>query len=390
MALRSTHTGLQGKLYEINWLLLALIFLVGCVGVAMIYSATGGQWNFGAKQHFSRLVLGMVFMLIIALIDIRVWFSLAYPAYIGAIILLLGVEFFGVSVNGSQRWLDLGITRVQPSELMKMALVLALARFYHDLPYWRVSKPVGIGGAVLIIFLPVGLVLRQPDLGTALLLAATGVTIIFLAGINWRIIITSVIATIISVPLALKYALKDYQKARVLTFLDPERDPTGASYHIIQSKIALGSGGVSGKGFMEGTQASLKYVPENRTDFIFTVIGEEFGLMGGAWYNVALCSHHWTVFLAGKSVPSRVLPFTDIRIDDHIRTLCIYQYGDGYGACACGWCAAPADFLWRDGYAGRSGRFRFDVLGPFAQRYRTSAWIGTIIIIASLFAVCHA
>lgn len=281
MALRSTHTGLQGKLYEINWLLLALIFLVGCVGVAMIYSATGGQWNFGAKQHFSRLVLGMVFMLIIALIDIRVWFSLAYPAYIGAIILLLGVEFFGVSVNGSQRWLDLGITRVQPSELMKMALVLALARFYHDLPYWRVSKPVGIGGAVLIIFLPVGLVLRQPDLGTALLLAATGVTIIFLAGINWRIIITSVIATIISVPLALKYALKDYQKARVLTFLDPERDPTGASYHIIQSKIALGSGGVSGKGFMEGTQASLKYVPENRTDFIFTVIGEEFGLMGG-------------------------------------------------------------------------------------------------------------
>ncbi|MBL4766201.1 MAG: rod shape-determining protein RodA [Rhodobacteraceae bacterium] len=281
MALRSTHTGLQGKLYEINWLLLVLIFLVGCVGVAMIYSATGGQWNLGAKQHVSRLILGMAFMLVIALIDIRVWFSLAYPAYVGAVLLLLGVEFFGVSVNGSQRWLDLGITRVQPSELMKMALVLALARFYHDLPYWRVSKPVGIGGAVLIIFLPVGLVLHQPDLGTALLLAATGVTIIFLAGINWRIIITSLIATIIAVPLAFKYALKDYQKARVLTFLDPERDPTGASYHIIQSKIALGSGGVNGKGFMEGTQASLKYVPENRTDFIFTVIGEEFGLMGG-------------------------------------------------------------------------------------------------------------
>ena len=186
-----------------------------------------------------------------------------------------------MSVNGSQRWLDVLVVRIQPSEFMKMAIVLALARFYHDLPAWRVSKPVGIVGGVVIIALPVMLILRQPDLGTSLLLAATGVTLIFLAGINWRIISTAVVATIIAVPIAFMYGLKDYQRARILTFFDPERDPTGASYHIIQSKIALGSGGVNGKGFMEGTQASLKYVPENRTDFIFTVIGEEFGLMGG-------------------------------------------------------------------------------------------------------------
>ncbi len=280
MAFSNTNHFKQ-KLYDLNWVLPVLIFLLGCVGVAMIYSATGGQWNLGAQQHLTRLMLGTGMMFMIAVINIRVWFSLAYLAYAIALILLIAVEFFGVSVNGSQRWLDLGFLRGQPSELMKMAIVLALARYYHDLPAWQVSKPMGIVGAVILIFLPAGLVLRQPDLGTSLLLVATGVALIFLAGVRWRIIVTAFVAAIISIPLIFLFGLKEYQRARVLTFLDPERDPTGASYHIIQSKIALGSGGVSGKGFMEGTQASLKYVPENRTDFIFTVIGEEFGLMGG-------------------------------------------------------------------------------------------------------------
>ena len=247
MGLDNTNT-IRGKLYELNWLLLVLILLVGCVGVAMIYSATGGQWGLGARQHFTRLLFGMGVMLVIALVDIRVWFSLAYPAYFIALVLLVAVEYFGVSVNGSQRWLDLGITRVQPSELMKTAIVLALARFYHDLPARRVSKFSGIISVVILIFLPVALVLRQPDLGTSMLIVATGVTLIFLAGIKWRIILTAVTATILSIPLVLKYGLKDYQRDRVMTFLDPERDPMGASYHIIQSKIALGSGGVSGKG----------------------------------------------------------------------------------------------------------------------------------------------
>lgn len=270
-----------GKLSEINWLLPVLILLVGCIGVATIYSATGGDWNLGARQHLVRLMVGFIFMLVIAMTDIRLWFAMAYPGFIFALILLIGVEFSGVFVNGSQRWLDLGIARVQPSELMKLAAVLALARFYHDLPSWRVSKPVGILAALIIIFVPVMLILRQPDLGTSIMLVAMGVLLIFLAGINWRVIISAVSMAVIAIPLFFIFGLKDYQRARILTFLDPERDPTGASYHIIQSKIALGSGGVSGKGFMQGTQASLKYVPENRTDFIFTVIGEEFGLIGG-------------------------------------------------------------------------------------------------------------
>ena len=274
-------SGLRGKLTEINWFLPALVFLIGLIGVAMIYSATGGEWSLGAKQHFTRLLAGMVLMIIIALTDIRVWFSIAYPVYILTLGLLIGVEFYGVSVNGSQRWLDLGIARIQPSELMKLATVFALARFYHDLPSWRVSKPAGVLGGLFIILLPVVLIIKQPDLGTSLLILATGVVVIFLAGLKWRIVNTAIIATVIAIPLVVRFGLKDYQRARVLTFLDPSRDPTGASYHIIQSKIALGSGGVNGKGFLQGTQASLKYVPENRTDFIFTVIGEEFGLVGG-------------------------------------------------------------------------------------------------------------
>ena len=299
-----------GKLADINWLLPVLIFLVGCIGVATIYSATGGNWKAGAEQHFVRLMVGMLFMLLIALTDIRIWYAMAYPGFICALILLLGVEFVGVSVNGAQRWLDLGFVRIQPSELMKLASVLALARFYHDLPHWRVSKPVGIIGALIIVFIPVALILHQPDLGTSIMLAATGITIIFLAGINWRVIISSMTMAAIAIPLFFAFGLKDYQRARILTFLDPERDPTGASYHIIQSKIALGSGGVSGKGFMEGTQASLKYVPENRTDFIFTVIGEEFGLIGGlstmALYILIIGVCFW---LAGKikQVFSRLL-----------------------------------------------------------------------------------
>lgn len=281
MASFAANRSVFGKLADINWLLPVLVFLIGIIGVATIYSATGGNWDLGAKQHFVRLIAGGVFMLIIAMTDIRVWFAMAYPGFIIALILLVCVEFFGVSVNGSQRWLDLGVARVQPSEFMKLAAVLALARFYHDLPAWRVSSFIGILGALIIIFIPVILILHQPDLGTSIMLAATGITLIFLAGINWRVITSAMVAASIAIPLFFVFGLKDYQRARILTFLDPERDPTGASYHIIQSKIALGSGGVSGKGFMQGTQASLKYVPENRTDFIFTVIGEEFGLIGG-------------------------------------------------------------------------------------------------------------
>ncbi len=272
---------LTNKLYEINWLLPTLVGLVGLVGVAMIYAATEGVWRYGAFQHIVRIGVGGIAMLAIAMIDIRFWYRLAYPIYAAALVLLIGVEFFGVIVNGSQRWLDLGFMRLQPSEVMKPAIVLAMARYYHDLPDWRVSHISGLAGALILLTLPMALILKQPDLGTTLLLGATGVTMIFLAGISWRVIGLASVFAAVAIPVFFKFGLKPYQQERILTFLDPSRDPAGASYHITQSKIALGSGGVNGKGFMQGTQRQGEYVPENRTDFIFTVIGEEFGLVGG-------------------------------------------------------------------------------------------------------------
>ncbi len=276
----SSRRGFAGKLYDVNWLLPALVGLIGFVGVIMIYAATDGVWSRGAQQHLIRILVGGLFMIGIALTDIRFWYTLAYPAYIGALVLLIGVDVFGVSVNGSQRWLDLQVIRLQPSEVMKLTIVLALARYYHDLPRWRVSHITGLLGALIIISVPMVLILRQPDLGTTLLLAATGFAMVFLAGVNWRVIVSAIIAGSIAIPLFIRFGLKEYQRARILTFFDPSRDPSGASYHITQSKIALGSGGVSGKGFMNGTQRQFGYVPENQTDFIFTVIGEEFGLVG--------------------------------------------------------------------------------------------------------------
>ena len=280
MGLANSRVRFSAKLFEINWLLVALIFLVGLVGVTMIFAATDGVWSRGASQHLMRLILSGILMLGIALVDEKFWYLMAYPVYGVALVLLIGVEYFGITVNGSQRWLDLGVMRLQPSEIMKLSIVLALARYFHDLPQWRISGVSGLVGALLFIALPMALILRQPDLGTTLLVGATGITIIFLAGVNWKVILAALGTSIIAVPLFFRYGLQEYQRDRIRTFLDPSIDPTGASYHITQSKIALGSGGVSGKGFMNGTQRQLEYVPENRTDFIFTVIGEEFGLIG--------------------------------------------------------------------------------------------------------------
>ncbi|MGB0908151.1 MAG: rod shape-determining protein RodA [Maricaulaceae bacterium] len=293
----NTPSSFLGRLYEINWLLVALIYLIGMVGVAMIYAATDGVWENGAKQHFMRLILAGMIMLVVAMIDIKFWYYAAYPIYGVALLLLGAVDFFGITVNGAQRWLDLQVFRVQPSEIMKLAIVLALARYYHDLPQWRVSRASGLFGALLLIGLPMQFILRQPDLGTTILLVSTGVVLIFLAGINWRVIFGAALSAAIAIPLFFEFGLKEYQRSRIATLLNPESDPTGAGYHIIQSKIALGSGGVSGKGYMQGNQRQGEYVPENTTDFIFTVIGEEFGLIGGLMtlitYSVllALCMH---------------------------------------------------------------------------------------------------
>lgn len=271
----------QGKLYEINWALVLLLCLLGAAGIGMLYSVADGAWDPWATRHATRFLVGLVMMLIVALMPPRFWMAMSYPAYLGALALLLGVEFFGLTIQGSQRWLELGPIRVQPSEVMKIAVVMALARFYHDLPREKVSGPTGVLVPLALIGMPAVLILHQPDLGTALLVVATGAVLIFLSGLNWRIIGAAAVAAAVAIPLGLRYGLQDYQRERIFTFLNPEDDPMGAGYQILQSKIALGSGGFTGKGFLQGTQSHLNYLPEKQTDFIFTMLGEEFGFVGG-------------------------------------------------------------------------------------------------------------
>lgn len=282
------------KLHEINWLLVFSVIAISVIGIAMLYStstspvgpagepASRGSFDPWASRQLVRFCFGLFVMLGIGLVDIRLWMKLAYPAYGAALILLVAVELYGVTGMGAQRWVELPIVGItlQPSEIMKIAMVLALARYIHGLGNDDISRFKGLAPAVLIIILPAMLVLRQPDLGTALLLLAGGVIVLFLAGLSWRILGGVAVLGIVGAITGWQF-LKDYQKQRVLTFLDPESDPLGTGYHILQAKIAMGSGGVFGKGYLQGTQSQLNFLPEKHTDFIFTMLSEELGLMGG-------------------------------------------------------------------------------------------------------------
>jgi len=270
---------LISKFVDLNWGLLFLVLIVGTVGTIMLYSIPeGGNWDPWAARHMTRFIVGIGVLLVVAIIDIRVWMALAYPAYFIALALLVGVEVVGEIGMGAQRWLVIGPARVQPSELMKIALVLALARYYHGLTIDEVSRPVRLIPPILMIALPVALVFRQPDLGTALLLLAGGLGLVFVSGINWWYIFGGLAASVAAVPVGWGY-LASYQRNRILTFIDPERDPLGAGYHILQSQIAIGSGGIWGRSG-EFTQSRLDFLPEKQTDFIFTMLAEQFGLAG--------------------------------------------------------------------------------------------------------------
>ncbi len=270
---------LSEKFFEINWGFILLLCVIAGIGFAMLYSVAGHHLAPWASSQMIRFGVGMGVLLIVALIDIRVWMDLAYPAYGAALLLLIGVEFWGAAGMGAQRWIDLGVVQVQPSEMMKIAMVLALARYFHGISMEQVSRPFYMLPPVLIIMVPVGLVLRQPDLGTAALLMIGGIGLWIVAGLNWKIIISGLALGLVAIPFGWG-SLYDYQRDRVLTFLDPERDPLGAGYNIIQSKIALGAGGLWGRGFGQGSQSQLNFLPEKQTDFIFTMLGEEMGLMG--------------------------------------------------------------------------------------------------------------
>ncbi len=282
---RSIPTGASKMLY-MNWPLVLLLTAIASVGFLMLYSVAGGNLNTWAEPQMKRFALGLFLMFSIALIPI--WFlrNIAGVAYAACVLLLLGVEFFGDVRQGAQRWIDLGFMRLQPSELMKITLVMFLAAYYDWLDIKKTSRPFWVLIPLLIIALPVYLTLRQPDLGTALLLVFGGTGVMFIAGVSWwyfGVVIGGAVALVTAVFQSRGtewQLLKDYQFRRIDTFLDPSTDPLGSGYHITQSKIALGSGGWTGRGFMQGTQSRLNFLPEKHTDFIFTTLAEEFGFVG--------------------------------------------------------------------------------------------------------------
>jgi rod shape determining protein RodA len=284
--LKTVPTGIRKALY-LNWALLILLVTVAGTGFLMLYSVAGGSLNPWAEPQMKRFALGLVAMVGIAMVPIWFWRNVSALAYLTAVVLLVAVEFVGVTGMGAQRWIDLGFMRLQPSEVMKIALVMVLAAYYDWLDIDKVSRPLWIIPPLVLILAPTALVLKQPDLGTALLLLAGGGIVMFLAGVSWwyfGAVVAGAGALVWSVfasrgqPWQL---LEDYQFRRIDTFLDPASDPLGAGYHITQSKIALGSGGLTGRGFMQGTQSRLNFLPEKHTDFIFTTLAEEFGFVGG-------------------------------------------------------------------------------------------------------------
>jgi rod shape determining protein RodA len=268
------------KLFEVNWGLVMLIALIASVGFAMLYSVAGGHFEPWAGKQIVRFVIGLVLLVVIACVDIRLWMNLAYPAYGLSLLLLVATTVAGkVGGLGAQRWIELGPLQLQPSELMKISLVLALARYLHKLSVEEVSHPLPLLVPLAMIGAPVALVLAQPNLGTAIILALDGCSLLFLAGLSWWWIGPAVAGVVASVPIAWQF-LHPYQKQRIMTFLNPASDALGAGWNISQAEIALGSGGVAGKGFIQGTQSRLNFLPEKETDFIFTALGEEFGLVG--------------------------------------------------------------------------------------------------------------
>ncbi|MDE1132445.1 MAG: rod shape-determining protein RodA [Ascidiaceihabitans sp.] len=283
---KSTPTGLR-KILFLNWPLTLLLSSVACVGFLMLYSVAGGSFTPWAEPQMKRFTVGLVLMVAIGMTPIWFWRNLSGFCYGVTVILLIAVDLFGEEGKGAQRWIDLGFMRLQPSELMKITLVMFLAAYYDWLPPEKKSRPLWVLLPIAIILLPTALVIQQPDLGTSLLLVMAGGGIMFLAGVHWAYfaaVIASGVGLIVAVFQSRETSwqlLNNYQYRRIDTFIDPSADPLGAGYHITQSKIALGSGGWTGRGFMQGPQSRLNFLPEKHTDFIFTTLAEEFGFVGG-------------------------------------------------------------------------------------------------------------
>ena len=266
------------KLQSINYSLLGLIISLFLVGLAALYSISNGDFNSWPLKHSQRFILGLIIFFLVIFFDLRLIFSYAYVIFFLSIISLVIIPFFGIESNGATRWINIAGISLQPSEFVKYTLILALAKYFHSINNdSSFIKTLII--PLIITIVPVLLVITQPDLGTALIILLGGISLFWISGLNYKYFIVGVFSILCSLPVLWQY-LKDYQKDRVLTFFNPERDPLGNGYHIMQSKIALGSGGIFGKGYMEGTQSHLNFLPEMQTDFIFTMLGEEFGFIG--------------------------------------------------------------------------------------------------------------
>lgn len=292
------------------WSLLIPLILLVLFGAAVLYSAAGGSMQPYAASHLLRFAVFLVMASVMTLFSRDLIKFLAYPAYIALVLLLMAVEAIGAMGGGSQRWLNLGPIVLQPSELMKPTIVLVLARFYCELPNGMIASWRALVPPAILIGVPMALVLLQPDLGTALAIGFGGAVVMFLAGLPLRWFVGGALAAVIAAPLAFFFALKDYQQRRVTTFLDPESDPLGAGYHITQSKIAIGSGGLFGKGFNQGSQSHLDYLPEPHTDFVFATMAEEWGLMGGLFVIVLyalILRWGWKVAFASRDRFARLL-----------------------------------------------------------------------------------
>ncbi len=267
------------KLKSVDYFLILIVILIGAVSVFAIYSTESGEFSFYTKNHLLRLIVFFGMFLVLSFIRITFWYKNAYIFYVFCISLLLITLFFGLIASGSRRWLDLYFLNLQPSEIMKIAIIVCFARYYHRIQTAEIQNYKFILVPLILLLIPCYLVIQQPDLGTSILIAGTGIIIIWLAGLNVKYFVYSGLLLIVSLPFVVSL-LKPYQKSRILTFFNPDRDPLGAGYQIIQSKIAIGSGGFFGKGFLKGTQSYLEFLPEKHTDFIFTLFSEEFGFLG--------------------------------------------------------------------------------------------------------------
>ena len=278
-SLNSTSYSFIDKLKAVDYFLIIIVAIIGSMSVFSIYSTESGNFSFYTKNHLIRFLVFFSMFLVMSFVRVSFWYRQAYIFYILGILLLLLVIFFGISASGSKRWINLFIMNLQPSELMKIAIIVCFARYYHRIQSSDIQSYKYLLQPIILLLIPCYLVITQPDLGTAILIAGSGLAIIWLAGLNLKYFIYSGLILLVSLPFVISI-LKPYQKSRILTFFNPDRDPLGAGYQIIQSKIAIGSGGLLGKGFLQGTQSYLEFLPEKHTDFIFTLFSEEFGFVG--------------------------------------------------------------------------------------------------------------